>query len=143
MTQLIRRRPVTAVLGRTAIDQLFDQFFNDPRPMIKRSTEGYPLTDIYKDDEDNQVIEMALAGFSKEDLEVEIKDNTIIISSESSNEGSGILARRIARRSFTRKFVDYDSSLNLAGSKATFENGLLKIVIPKVAEQQAVTIVIQ
>ena len=44
MTNIIMRTP--AVLGRTAFDQLFDQFFTDPLPAIKRSTDGYPLTDI-------------------------------------------------------------------------------------------------
>ncbi len=139
MTNLILRTP--AVMGRTAFDQLFDNFFNDPRPMIKRSTEGYPLTDIYQDDDVNTIIEMALAGFSKEDIEIEIRDNTIIISSQATGDGAS--QRRIARRAFSRKFVDYDNNCNLAGSKATFENGLLKIVIPKIEQQQTITIEIQ
>ena len=78
MTQLTLRTP--AVLGRTAWDQIFDQFFKDPQPMIKRSTDGYPLSDIYRDEDNNQVIEMALAGFTKEDIQIEVKQNVINIS---------------------------------------------------------------
>ena len=126
MTQLTFRAP--AVLGRTAIDHLFDQFFNDPQPMIKRSTDGYPLSDIYKDEKDNQIIEMALAGFSKEDIHIEIKENKITISHQAGpRKGDDRIPRRIARRSFSKTFIDYDNTLNLAGSTATFENGLLVI----------------
>ena len=142
MTQLTFRTP--ALLGRTAIDHLFDQFFSNPQPMIKRSTDGYPLSDIYKDEANNQIIEMALAGFSKEDIKIEIKENTITISHEGKPwSGEDRPVRRIARRAFSKTFVDYNNILNLAGSKATFENGLLIIAIPPVAEKQAILINIQ
>ena len=96
MTGITLRTP--AILGRTAFDQIFDQFFNDPGPMIKRSTEGYPLTDIYKDESGNSIIEMALAGFSKEDLTVEIKENTITISFQGKPwSGEDRPQRRIAK----------------------------------------------
>ncbi len=129
MTGITLRTP--AILGRTAFDQIFDQFFNDPGPMIKRSTEGYPLTDIYKDESGNSIIEMALAGFSKEDLVVEIKENTITISFQGKPwTGEDRPQRRIAKRSFSKKFIDYDNQLNLLDAAAKFENGLLKITIP-------------
>ena len=77
-----------AVLGRTAFDQLFDQFFNDPRPYIKRSTEGYPVTDIFQNDDGSQVIQMALAGFSEDDINIEVQDNNIKISCDSVNQSN-------------------------------------------------------
>ena len=140
MTGLTLRTP--SLLGRSAFDHLFDAFFNDPAPMIKRSTDGYPLTDLYKDDDDNQIIEMALAGFDKKDISIEIKENTIIISHSVGTawRDKDRPQRRIARRSFTKKFVDYDNQLDLAGSKAEFENGLLKVTIPRQAEAKTITI---
>ena len=131
MTAITLRTP--AIMGRTMFDQIFDQFFDDPRSMIKQSTDGYPLTDIYKDEEDNQVIEMALAGFSKEDVNIQIKENTITIKSnaKSKDQSKFGLARRIARRSFSKTFVDYHNQLNFRESIANFENGLLKITIPQ------------
>ena len=119
-----------AVLGRTAFDQLFDQFFNDPRPYIKRSTEGYPVTDIFQKEDGNQVIQMALAGFTKEDLVIEIVDNNIRISCHSVNEGKED-NRRIAKRSFSKVFTDYQNKLDLPRAKATFINGLLSVEIPQ------------
>tara|TARA_B100001123_G_C14983657_1_gene896660 strand:+ start:425 stop:847 length:423 start_codon:yes stop_codon:yes gene_type:complete len=140
MTGIMLRTP--AIMGRTMFDRLFDEFFNDPRPMIKHSTDGYPLTDIYKDDDDNQVIEMALAGFSKDDLKIDINENRITITSESQiSENSH--NRRIARRAFQKTFVDYHSQLDFKETKASFENGLLKIVIPQSTGKNCITIEIE
>jgi len=142
MTNITLRAP--AVLGRTAFDQLFEQFFQDPRPLVKRTTDGYPLTDVYRDQEENQIIEMALAGFSKEDLEIEVKENKISISHQAEPwKGEDRPARRIARRSFTKTFVDYDNSLDLSKTQASFENGLLTIVIPQIEEKQVLQIEIK
>lgn len=139
MTGITLRTP--SLLGRSAFDHIFDQFFNDPAPMIKRSTDGYPVTDIYKDDEGNQVIEMALAGFTKDDISIEIKENTIDISCNRAEEkNSSRYQRKIARRSFTKKFVDYHNKLDLINSKAKFENGLLEIVIPHQKEAKSISI---
>ena len=144
MTGLTLRASVPALLGRNSIDQLFDAFFENPRAQIEKSTQGYPLTDIYRDEENNQVIEMALAGFTKEDVNIEIHDNAITISHKGKPwRGEDAQPRRIARRSFTKTFIDYDNQLNLAKSTATFLNGLLKVTIPKVADKPKITIEIQ
>ena len=140
MTGLTFRTP--ALLGRSTFDQIFDQFFNDP-VLIKQSTTGYPLTDIYKDESSNQIIEMALAGFTKDELCVEVKENTINISADNklSNAG-GAHERRIARRSFKKTFVDYHNQLDFGNTTVTFENGLLRISIPPQQETKAVEITI-
>ena len=141
MTNITLRAP--AVLGRTAFDQLFEQFFQDPRPLVKRTTDGYPLTDVYRDGDDNQIIEMALAGFNKDDLEIEVKENTISIRHETETKADERPPRRIARRSFTKTFVDYNNTLNLSKTEASFENGLLVIKIPQRSEKNAVQIKIK
>lgn len=140
MTGLTLRTP--SIMGRNVFDQIFDHFFSDHHTMIKRSTDGYPLTDIYKDENDNQVIEMALAGFTKEDIKVLIQENKITIRydgaiEEAAKDVRGDIyeirkrpQRRIAKRAFNKTFVDYQNNCNLMGSQATFENGLLRIVIP-------------
>ena len=139
MTGLTFRPP--AVLGRTAFDLLFDQFFTDPGPMIKRSTDGYPLTDIYESDDGSQIIEMALAGFSKDDLSIEISENKITISYQGKPwGGEDSRPRRIAKRSFSKTFIDYQNQLDLLKAEASFENGLLKIVLPPRKEIKPITI---
>ena len=123
---------VPALLGNGAIDRLFEEFFQNPEPYVKQTTNGYPLTDIYKEEDGSQVIEMALAGFSKEDILINTEANKITISADSSKM-KGQLAenrRRIAKRAFKKSFVDYHNTLDFCSSNATFENGLLRIKIP-------------
>ena len=153
MTGITIRTP--SIMGRNVFDQIFDHFFSDHNTMIKRSTDGYPLTDIYKDDEDNQVIEMALAGFTKKDISITIQENKITIRHDGSvddpisPQSSDIyeikkkIQRRIAKRAFSKTFVDYQNNCNLIESKATFENGLLKIVIPQMEDTKPKQIIIQ
>ncbi len=135
---MIKRNPYfSSVVGRSVFDQFFDQIFDDPTS--RRSTEGYPLTDIYKTEGDEQVIEMALAGFSTEDLNIEVKDNSITIECESVSEGD-TTSRRIARRSFTKSFVDYNNQLDMKKASASFANGLLKVFIPRTEEAKPTVI---
>ena len=119
------------LLGRSAFESMFDEFLANPAPQIKTSTQGYPLTDLYRDEDGNQIIEMALAGFNKDDIVIECgPENSFEISYENKEE-SGEKSRRIARRSFKKTFVDYGGKLDLEAATATFENGLLKIAIPQ------------
>jgi len=123
---------VPALLGNSAIDRLFEEFFQNPEPYVKQTTNGYPLTDIYKEEDGSQIIEMALAGFSKEDILINTEANKITISADGSKL-KGQLAenrRRIAKRAFKKSFVDYHNTLDFGSSNATFENGLLRIQIP-------------
>jgi len=134
MTGLTLRASVPALMGRTSLDQLFEAFFTNPMPQIDKTTQGYPLTDIYKDEDGNQIIEMALAGFTKDDISIQCGPNkTLIISSERlDGVESDHVSRRIARRRFKKSFVDYYNQLDFGKSTATFENGLLRVQIPPI-----------
>ena len=143
MTFELATRQVPAIMGRTLFDQVFDQLFtSEPaHRVIKRSTDGYPVTDIYYNDKKDQIIEMALAGFKKEDLNIDVEDNTITISYKSNqNDGEARPARRIAKRNFTKTFVDYNNILDFSKTKASFVDGLLSVSIPQVETKKAVSI---
>ena len=61
--------------------RLFDQLAHS-----SRITKTYPPYDIMKEDEYNFRIEMALAGFGKEDIEVEVAENVLKIKSVKEND---------------------------------------------------------
>ena len=132
--------PFPSLLGRTVWDDLFTTIFNEPDALIRRSTEGYPVTDIYRDEEGNSVIECALAGFTKDQLSIEAKDGRITISANGGSEEEG--GRRIARRSFEKSFVDHSGKLDLAQASARFENGLLRVTVPSTPDAKPTTITI-
>lgn len=140
-TALTTFRP--GLLGRTVFDDVFDNFFNDFPSHLRRSTQGYPVADIYRDGEGNTVMEFALAGFTKDDLTIEVKPEKRSITVSASSELDADDDRRIARRSFQKTYVNYDDNLNLTLAEASFENGLLSVTVPSRAETKPVSIKIQ
>ena len=63
-------------------DSLFDRLFD----MDLDSSNSYPPYNISKVDENNYVIEMALAGFGKSDLEIELTNGELTIKSKKRDE---------------------------------------------------------
>jgi HSP20 family molecular chaperone IbpA len=132
------------LLGHTVWDEVFANFFNENETtnLIRRSTDGYPVTDLYRDEEGNSVIECALAGFNKDQLSIEVKESKITIIANQGSEADEN-SRRIARRSFTRTFIDHSNKLDLENAKATFKDGLLQITVPQTPEVQSTIIKIK
>tara|TARA_R100001510_G_C7558810_1_gene139656 strand:+ start:259 stop:627 length:369 start_codon:yes stop_codon:yes gene_type:complete len=117
------------------------EFFQNPVQTIRQSTNGYPLTDIYTDEEGNSVIEFALAGFSRDQIKVEVReDQKLTVSVTSGSEVSENEQRNIARRSFEKTFVDASRQYDLTSSDVSFVDGLLKITIPKREEVDALVL---
>lgn len=131
------------LLGRNVIDDVFDSFFVDFPRHLKQTTQGYPVADIFRDDDGNTVLEFALAGFKKEELSIDIRpDKRSITVAANSDIDEGDNSRRIARRSFTKTYVNYDNNLDLTNTAASYENGLLTVTVPQRAEAQPVQIAI-
>ena len=53
------------LLGRSVFDDVFDNFFVDFPQHLRKTTSGYPVADIYRNDSGDTVLEFALAGFVK------------------------------------------------------------------------------
>lgn len=92
---------------------------------------GYPPYNIAKISDDKYVIEMAVAGFGKSNLEIELANNTLTIKGGSATSEPDIvnnpveyLWKGIADRSFTRKFTLADT---VEVKNAELINGMLKV----------------
>ena len=131
MTAITTYRP--GLLGRSVFDDVFDNFFTDFPRHLKQSTQGYPVADIYRNDDGNTVMEFALAGFTKEELSIDIQPDkrSITVSADAKTAEGENTSRRIARRSFTKTYVNYDDNLDLAKVSADFQNGLLTVTVPQ------------
>lgn len=135
-TALTTIRP--GLLGRTVFDEVFDGFFNDFPNHLRQSTQGYPVADIYRNEETGStVLEFALAGFSRDQLSVDVlaEEGSITVAGEASTDDESA-GRRIARRSFKKTYVDFDRNLDLSSVSAQFENGLLTVTVPQRPEVQ-------
>ena len=128
-TTLAIHRP--SLLGRNVFEDIFDSMLDFPQ-LMQKTTQGYPVADIFREENGDTVIEFALAGFRKEDLSVEIKPETksITVTGNIDNTKRPPGRHRVARRSFTKTYVNYDNNLDLNKISASFENGLLRLVVP-------------
>ena len=142
-TTLATCRP--SLLGRHVFDDVFDNFFNNSPNLLKQVTQGYPVSDIYRNKEGNTVMDFALAGFSKEDLSIEVKPEkrSITVRADTNLDEKVTSNRRIARRSFEKTYVNYDDNLDLSTVSAKFENGLLRITIFNRPETKPVSVKIK
>ena len=101
----------------------FDDVFEQLSDLTRFEVPKYPPYNIRKTEGNKYQLEMALAGFSKVDLDVEVKDNTLTVSGNNSNEEEGgFVYKGIAQRAFTRQWAltDYLKVFN-----AKFKDGVL------------------
>ena len=115
----------------------FDRVFNDLQNYMENNTQssGFPPYNIRKEDEYNFTIEMALAGFGKNDIEVGVAENTLTIKSVKENEedhDGNQLYRGISYRKFNRKFTLAD---DIVVNDAKLENGMLMISLERVVPE--------
>ena len=143
MTNLTTYRPT--LLGRNVFDDIFNAM--DFPTLMNRTTQGYPVADIFKNKDGSTTMEFALAGFQKENLHVDIipdkREIHISADSHGDEEQEGFKTRRIARRAFHKTFVNYDSNLDLSKAEASYENGLLKIDLPAKPEANTLSVEIR
>lgn len=144
MSDLTFYRPKGSLLGRSIFDEIFNGELFDFPTVARRTTQGYPVADIYNV-ENATVLEFALAGFSREELSIDVQPDksSLTVRAETSSEDSESESRRIARRSFQKTYVNYDNNLDLGRANAEFVNGLLTITIPRKEEVCPVTVEIK
>ncbi len=70
----------------------------------RSGNDNYPPHNIVRIDEEHFNIEMALAGFSKDDVEVELKDGTLTISGSKSEDERDYAYKGISSRKFSKSF---------------------------------------
>ena len=128
------------LLGHKVINEVFDNFFSDFPNHLKASTSGYPVADIYRDDDGSTVLEFALAGFTREELDINVQPGKRTITITGTANENNEKRSRIARRNFTRTYVNYDDNLDLTSAEATFENGLLSVRVPTRPEAKPLAI---
>ena len=109
-------------------DSIFDRFFD----MDLTRDSGYPPYNIRKINEAQYVIEIALAGFSKEDIEVEVTEGNLTIRSKEekeTDEDESFVHKGIAKRSFMRTFSLSD---DIIVKGADLKDGMLIVELERV-----------
>ena len=103
----------------------FDRIFDSLLEVSKLNTSNFPPYNIRKVKDGKYEIELALAGFTKGDIKVELKDGVLSISAKREDKDSNNLIHQgIASRSVLRKF---SLSEYMEIEDADFKDGMLKI----------------
>ncbi len=119
----------------------FDNLFDNISQMSQgsKSLPSYPPYNVLQDGDD-YIIEIALAGIAKKDLNVELQESTLTISYDSSNdivndviEENKVLHKGIAQRSFKRQFT---LSEDIVVEGANFKDGMLNIFLKRVIPEE-------
>ena len=114
----------------------FDRIFDNLNRYVDNNvtSTGFPPYNIRKEGDYNYVIEMALAGFGKKDIEVEVADGTLSVRSIKENsEDDSTVYRGISYRRFERKFTMAD---DIVVNGAALENGMLTIELERVVPEE-------
>lgn len=120
--------PLSFDLSKTAIgfDSILQRLHeaNEYLPKIP----SYPPYNIKKIDDEHYVIEMAVAGFGRHNLDIELKDGELTVTGKTDAAEGDYLFKGIADRAFTRKFTLADT---VVVKNAELANGLLKIALER------------
>ena len=116
-------------------DRVFDRLNTYVANQNHMTPTGFPPYNIRRDGDYNYVIEMALAGMSKDDLEVQVADQTLTVRSKEKkpDEGGELLHRGISYRQFSRSWTLADE---VVVSDAKMENGMLLIHLEHVVPEE-------
>ena len=124
----------TDSLNRHAIG--FDNLFNElSRVHLGNSkSDNYPPYNIIKVSEHNWAIQVAVAGFGEDELDIELKDNVLTISGQKQEtDEQEYLHKGISARTFTRTFTP-NENVKILG--ATVVNGILAVSLEHVVPDE-------
>jgi molecular chaperone IbpA len=117
-------------------DRIFDQMAQYADHQITSS--GFPPYNIRKVDDYFFSIDLAVAGFSEDDIEIEVAEGVITVRSvkeddETNEEYDSKIYRGISHRKFTRKFTVAD---DIIVNGASMINGMLSIDLERIVAEE-------
>ena len=123
----------------------FDKFFVGYDDYVNRMTQlqaaaakvvpNYPPYNIKKIDDTHYVIEMAVAGFGSQEIDIEIDGDKLVIKGNvnSTEPSDGYIFKGIANRAFTRTFMLND---RIEVENAELFNGMLKVFLERIIPEE-------
>ena len=116
-------------VGFDNVFELMDRFLDG-----QSVNNNYPPYNIYKNGESKYSIELAIAGFGEDEVEVKYADNTLTITGNKEEKGdTDVLHRGIANRNFTRTFNIADDVIVKGGS---LKDGILSISLERIIPEE-------
>ena len=113
----------------------FEDMFKRLDALAANSTSNYPPYNLVKLDDERQQLQLALAGFSREDIEVSVERKVLNISVQKSDTEVGEYVHKgISSRTFSR---NWQLSQDTLVDEVTFVNGLLSVTLKREIPEEA------
>ena len=131
-------------LGRISFGPLahttlgFERFFDDVERLlasdVAKVSSSFPPHNILKLDESRYVVELAVAGFSKDEIEITVENGSLTVKGERKEKDADVqyLHRGIGTRSFTKTLTVADT-IEVKG--AEFKDGILRIGLENIVPE--------
>ena len=121
-----------AQLNRALIG--FDRIFNDFENRWQHSTTNYPPYNVIKHDDNSFEIEVAVAGFDREDITIEVDQDQLVIKGARTKEDDAgkYLHRGLAARDFERSWTLAD---HMEVGDAELTNGILRVKLTRIVPE--------
>jgi len=111
----------------------FDHLFKELEFTAQHANDHYPPHNIIKTGDQDYLIELAIAGFSKDEISVEVKDRTLTVTGEHKSKGREFIHRGISTKKFKRTFR-LSEHVNVNG--ADIQDGILAIELQYVIPEE-------
>jgi len=118
----------------------FDRYFEDLERLSHHTQTNYPPYNIVKEDDENFCIELAVAGFSKKDIEISREKNVLTIEGKVDEDSKDFVHKGLASRAFKRSFNLADL-VEVKG--ADMKDGILHVKLVKVVPEEDKPVVIK
>jgi molecular chaperone IbpA len=104
----------------------FDTLFEELNALADRKEPNYPAYNIAKDDDEHYRVEVALAGFSQDEINIQTEKGILTIEANKAEERGNYIHRGIAKRAFSKMFrlAEY-----MKVEDAQFVDGILTVVL--------------
>lgn len=133
-----------SMFGENLFDDFFEDFARPVRRTVRYHNQAAALmrTDV-KENESGYEIHMELPGYKKEDVKAELKDGTLTItastdSQKETQEENGKFIRKERYSGTCSRSFYVGEAIEQTDIKAKFEDGILKLFVPKKEEKPAV-----
>lgn len=113
-------------VGFEDVFRTFDSILEGNKKFV---TQSFPPYNIRRTSENSYVIEMAMAGFGKSDVEITMDGNQLKVSGKIEQKNDDYIYKGISERSFNKTFTLAD---NVVIKNAEMINGMLKVVLDRV-----------
>lgn len=135
--KLIKREDMNPRMNPLFGSFLSDEFFNWPTNGYEKNRGYSPAVNI-SENENGFTLDVAAPGLQKEDFTIKIEDDLLTISAEVKTESEdktpNYTRKEFGFKSFKRSFRITEEQINQDEIKASYENGVLSIQLPKKEE---------